>query len=136
MSAFHPLRTLADHRIIPTMNRLFAFAQSWSAMLLIGWAAGLGGILVAFLLIANRPLCEPVVAALLPFISEALFRSAFHYKPEQYEWIAAYIGGFSALWTLVMLYIVVRAPAEDRRIDTALLKQAGSQEARGAPLER
>jgi len=117
------------------MNRLFALTQAWAAMLLAGWAAGLGGLLVSLLLLVDRPLCEPVLITLLPFITKALFRSAFYYEPEQYYWVAGYVGSLSALWTLVMLYVVVRAPAENRRVDAALLRRMGGQDARGAPLE-
>lgn len=117
------------------MNRLRAFAQSWSAMLWAGWVAALGGALVSFLLLVDRTFCEPLLSVFLPVVTNALFRSALYYAPEQYYWIASYIGGLSALWTLAMLWVVIRAPGESRRIDRALLNRTRRQEARGAPLE-
>jgi hypothetical protein len=117
------------------MNRVRAFAQSWSAMLLAGCSAALSGLLLSVLLFEDRQLCEPVLIYLLPVMTKALFRSAFYYEPEQYYWIASYVGGLSLLWTLAIFFITLRAPAENKRVEAALLKRMSRQEASGAPIE-
>ena len=104
-------------------------------MLLAGWVAALAGLLLSAILFTYRSGCEPVLAALLPYVTRAIFRSALYYEPQQYYWIAAYVGGFSAFWAMVMVYIVARAPAENRRVDAALMKQIAPQQSRGAILD-
>jgi hypothetical protein len=96
---------------------------------------GLAALLLSFVLVIDRKLCEPVLRFLLPIVTKALFRSALYYSPEQYYWIAGYVGGLSAVWTVAMLVVVMRQPAEDARIDAALMGKLGRQRAHGAPLD-
>jgi hypothetical protein len=87
------------------------------------------------MMLVDRPHCEAVLPLLLPMITNALFRHPIFYSPEQYYWVAGYIGGGSALWTVAMLAVFARQPAENRRIDAALMRRIGPQQAHGAPLE-
>jgi cyanate permease len=96
---------------------------------------GIAGLLLSFVLFTDRQHCEPLLAFLLPLITKALFRSALYYSPEQYYWIAGYVGGLSAAWTVAVLVIVARQRAENARIDAALMGKLGPDQAHGAPLE-
>jgi hypothetical protein len=104
-------------------------------MLLVAVLGGIAGLILSFIMLIDRQLCELALPFVLPLITNALFRHALFYNPEQYYWIAGYIGGGSALWTVTMLAVLVRQPAENRQIDAALMRKLGPQQSHGAPLE-
>jgi hypothetical protein len=104
-------------------------------MLLVALLAGIAGVLLSLIMLIDRQHCELVLPVLLPMITSAIFRQPLFYRPEQYQWIAGYLGGASALWTLAVLAILARQPTENRRIDAALMRKLGPEQAHGAPLE-
>ena len=104
-------------------------------MLLLAMLGGIAGLLLSFIMLVDRQHCEVALPFLLPLVTKAFFRHPLFYSPEEYYWIAGYLGGGSVVWTAATLVAVARQPAENERVKAALMRKLGPKQAHGAPLE-
>lgn len=100
---------------------------------ILGAAGTIGFALLGAAMLNFRPLCEPVLRLVLPFVA-ARMRGDYRYDPANYEFWAWLPVLFAALWCFVCLVALSNKPGNDRRIDRAIRERL-HRSARGAPLE-
>lgn len=96
----------------------------------------LAGVFVAVsaLMFFFRPVCEPILRFALGLFVHGVARGYFVYHPSTYWFWDGFVL-FLGIFVLVLgtIFVIIK-PAQDRRIDEALLRQT-AQSSHGAPLE-
>ena len=81
-----------------------------------------------------RPFCEPILRFVLSFFVHSVAHIYFVYDPAMYWFWDGYVAFLGVFILILATVMIVRKPAQDRRIDQALRRQT-SESSHGAPLE-
>ena len=98
----------------------------------VGGFGGFGFLSAAMFLF--RPFFEPIVRIVLPIVAAFCFRVSLPYSPDMYWYVTGYVGFLGLFIAFLTAIIAMRKPAQDRRIDDALIRGT-TDFANGAPLE-
>ena len=110
------------------------FAETYAGIVVITAAFAGACALLSVTMFFFRPLCEPILRLALPLFAEWLCHAHVAYDPASYWFWDAFVAFLAFFVVFLAVTVLIRKPAEDRRIDEALLRQT-SQLSHGAPLE-
>lgn len=105
---------------------------TYTGLLVLGSAGGIGLALTSAAMLLFRTQAEPIVRIVLPLLVPG--RGIYQYDPDSYFLYASFAGILALMWVTLMIAAALRKPTEDRHIDSALIARLREQ-ARGAPLE-
>ena len=102
---------------------------------MLGVTGTFGFVALAVAMQAYRPVFEPILRLLLPYIAGRMGNGFYRYDPSRYEFWACTPIFFASIWFVTALIAFVTKPGVDRGIDLALQERL-KPTIRGAPLER
>lgn len=110
------------------------FGDTYAGILTIGIAFAGACASVSALMFFFRPLCEPILRFAMALFVHSVSGGSFVYDPATYWLWDGYVAFLGALMLLFAAVVIIRKPAQDRRIDQALRRQT-TEFSHGAPLE-
>jgi hypothetical protein len=110
------------------------FGDTYVGIVTIAMAFGGVCAAVSALMFFFRPVCEPILRFAMMLFVHSVSRGSFVYDPATYWFWDGYVAVLGAFIPLVAAVVIIRKPAQDRRIDQELRRQS-TEFSHGAPVE-
>jgi hypothetical protein len=110
------------------------FGETYAGIITFGITLAGACAAVSAVMFLFRPLCEPILRFATTLFVHSVAHGYFVYDPATYWFWDGYVAVLGVFILIVTAVVIIRKPAQDRRIDQALLRQT-SESSHGAPLE-